>query len=106
MGPNLPKNKGGRKPLPVEIAALDILKDYWLNPKSLETLRKRIEGKKYSLSDMFYFKCMSGNEKLLADAFKKLHPDNIDLTSGGRPLGSRTLTEEEQALVEAIFGKK
>lgn len=83
---------GGRKSAYAEKSAADLLKANWSVPQVIEELKARVQSGKYSLSDIFYLKAFGGNDKLLNECFRKLHPELHDLTTNGKDLPTPIIT--------------
>ena len=84
---------GGRKSAYQEKADAETLHKMFFDVLDKQEVKKMISDGKYSLKDVFISKGFTGNEKILIELFKKVFPDNINLSGLNDPL--RQLTDEQ-----------
>ena len=84
---------GGRKSAYQEKADVDTLHSMFFDIINKEDLKNYIKDGNTSLMDIFIAKGLGGNEKILIELFKKIFPDNINLSGLIDPL--RQLTDEQ-----------
>ena len=84
---------GGRKSAYQEKADAETLHRMFFDAMNKEDLREYIKEGNYSLMDVFISKGFSGDTKVLIELFKKIFPDNINLSGVNDPL--RQLTDEQ-----------
>ena len=84
---------GGRKSAYQEKADVETLHKMFFDVLSKEDVKQYIKEGKYSLMDVFLSKGFGGNDKILIELFKKIFPDNINLSVLTDPL--RQLTDEQ-----------
>lgn len=71
-----PGNKGGgRKSAIQELEAGKIIKDLFFNDQDKDKIVRKIQTGKYSGFDMVRMKVLTGNDKVICDALRKLVPD-------------------------------
>lgn len=82
VSPNKGKKGGnfGRKSAVKEQSNADLAKAAWINPINKEALLAKIKGGVYSVWDMYYFKALIGDERILSKFGDKLLPDKIDIS--------------------------
>ena len=69
------KGKSGRSSAYQEIADAKLLWDIFSGELDREEVTERIKSGKYSLKDRFIQKAFDGNERFLAEIFRKLFPE-------------------------------
>ena len=74
------KGRSGRRPASIERQIIEQAKDAWLNEQDREALLKKIESGKYSIWDMYRFKALIGDPKILSRFADKLLPDRWDIS--------------------------
>ena len=84
---------GGRKSAYQEKADAETLHKMFFDVLSKEDIKQYIKEGNYSLMDVFISKGFGGNDKILIELFKKIFPDNINLSGLTDPL--RQLTDEQ-----------
>ena len=54
------------------------------DPQAIADLKKRVESGVFAVKDIMQLKMLTGNERLIAEAFKKLFPDleKVDHSGG------------------------
>ena len=77
---------GGRKSMAQELSDYEALRAKWTTPGLGDEIIKRIGTGKESLEDIFFALGFKEEVKVLVEVFKKLYPDNLDVTSGVKPL--------------------
>ena len=78
------KGKSGRKSAYQELADAKYLGELWRKSRDIEEVKAQINSGKRSGELMWLSKMLEGNERFLSDLFKKLFPDQIDLSSTGK----------------------
>ena len=75
--PNGNKNAAGkgRKSAYQEQGDAKQLWEMFDDPKAVEKLKARVESGTFSVKDIMQLKMLGGNERLIAEVFKKLFPD-------------------------------
>jgi len=84
---------GGRKSAFQEKADANTLHSMFFDIINKEDLKKYIKEGNTSLMDIFIAKGIGGDTKILIEIFKKIFPDNINLSGLNDPL--RTLTDDQ-----------
>lgn len=79
-------SKSGRKSAYEEFNEAKWASEVWNLDQKRTELQAKIESGVYSVRDMFLYKCLSGEVKLLLALSNKLLPDKIDMTSEGSPI--------------------
>jgi len=80
-------NKNARRPSAYEEVRNAIWHQRaWEQDSLLPALTAKIESGSYSVRDMFLFKALGGNERVLSIFANKLLPDLVDMTSKGEKL--------------------
>lgn len=80
------KGKSGRKSAYQEIADATEAYRIFTQDNDQEELESKIASGKFSIKDRFILNAMEGDAATVMKAYHKAVPDNIDLTSGGKPL--------------------
>jgi hypothetical protein len=75
---------GGRKSAYQEKADAEQLWAMFDDPTKIADIRKRVESGVFSVRDVMQLKMLGGNERLIAEVFKKLFPDleKVDHSGG------------------------
>lgn len=82
-----PGNKGGgRKNAYEEKKDVEWASNVWVLDQDKDVLETKIASGKFSVRDMFLYKCLTGNERMIQTLANKLLPDQVDVTSGGSPV--------------------
>ena len=84
---------GGRKSAYQEKADAETLHKMFFDIINKDDIKQYIKEGNTSLMDIFIAKGLGGNEKILIELFKKIFPDNINLSGLIDPL--RQLTDEQ-----------
>lgn len=79
------KGKSGRKTARKEFADLKKLHNMFFGDQSQAKIEKKIGRGVFSLRDRMILNGMEGDSAVLINTFKKMYPDSLDLTSGGKP---------------------
>lgn len=66
---------GGRKSAFQERQEADLLYKLWTEPINVPRLKRKIMSGKYTALDMYVYKIMTGNDRLLVVMFNKLFPN-------------------------------
>lgn len=77
------KGKSGRKSKYQEEARARALAEMYYDPQDQEVIENRIREGRFSIRDRHILNAMEGDTRAIAPIFMKLHPDKMDLTSGG-----------------------
>lgn len=80
------KGRSGRKSLKQEMADLKKLHEMYFNVQSQEAIETKIRKGKFSVRDRHILNGLEGDQNAINSIFKKIYPDNLDLTSDGKPL--------------------
>ena len=77
---------GGRKSAYQELADATEAYKIFFDEHDQAKLEKKISSGKFSIRDRFLLTAMEGDTSVINKAYHKAVPDNVDLTSGGKPL--------------------
>jgi hypothetical protein len=90
----------GRKTAYGEQADANFLWEMFTNPQSKEELANRIRSGTHSLLDVMVVRAMAGSDKLLGDIFRKLFPDNLNMTASLNQKQMQTLEENVKTILD------
>ena len=69
---------GGRKSAYQELSNAQLLHEMFYGELDGKKLKKMLKAGKYSLHDKFIEKALNGNERILAEVFRKLFPEKYE----------------------------
>jgi hypothetical protein len=95
-------NKGGRRPSAYEEQQNAIWhKQAWEENSRFIELSKKIDSGVYSVRDMFLFKALGGNERVLSIFANKLLPDLVSVDGS---IEVKDISEEKKTWIRNLFG--
>lgn len=77
---------GGRKSAYQELADATEAYRIFFAKHSQQELEDKIRSGNFSLADRFILTGMEGDSSVINKAYQKAVPDNVDVTSGGKPI--------------------